>query len=61
MKTKELILEMRNKIDMDHAEMATGLMKWVVKRFRRIEFWMCLLTLMCFGFIIAIVVLFSKL
>ena len=52
---------MRRDIDCDHAEMAAGLIKRAVKRFRRIEFWMCLLTLMCFGFIIAIVVLFSKL
>jgi len=52
---------MRNKIDCDHAETAAELVKKAVKRFRRIEFWMCLLTLMCFGFIIAIVVLFSKL
>jgi hypothetical protein len=58
---EQKLKKMRQEIDCDHAEMATGLIKWVVKRFRRIEFWMCLLTLMCFGCIIAIIVLFSKL
>jgi uncharacterized membrane protein YhaH (DUF805 family) len=56
-----MVLEMRNKIDCDHAITAAELVKKAVKRFRRIEFWMYCLTVLSVGIIIAIVILFSKL
>ena len=60
MRTKEMILEMRNKIDMDHAETATELVKRAVRRFRRIEFWMYCLTGITAGIIIAMFILFKN-
>jgi len=54
-------MEMRNKIDCDHAETAAELVKKAVKRFRRIEFWMYCLTAVTVGIIITLVLLFSKL
>lgn len=59
--TRLLVLEMRNKIDCDHAATAAELVKKAVKRFRRIEFWMYCLTAVTVGIIITLVLLFSKL
>lgn len=60
-KTKQMILEMRNKIDCDHAEQLTELVRRAVRRFRKIELWMYSLTLVAVVCIIAIIILFSKL
>jgi cell division protein FtsL len=59
--TKQMVLEMRNKIDCDHAETAAELVRRAVKRFRKIEVWMYCLTATAVICIIAIIVLFSKL